>query len=451
MDGSQLKTDYPVVLRFEGLYPHQLGSYEAHRLRKGGDLSHVDRERTKLNGPPLIGPEDWASLALAEIREMTAKNFAAELEALEKRKRKKDIQRRLIEGPKQPWRPTRHGPMREVILTVNKDWFAGDLSNFFGEGENHREKEFGELAVGWLKENFGDDVIHARADRDEAAYHIHAVIMPRANVEIAKPGAKVPTATATRRMLQPSIHPLIKDYEAAQDSVGHWFKDLGLVRGERTAAASRDARENGEERPKRRYHAKTWKWRAEQEQRLLAERQALDLREEKLSDREGKVEEREAEAETVLAVAEGVVSGALVVETADDDAAPVLTDAPKVPDATLCEPTVETLRKRSPRGFARAANAFERAWFRLFGEARKKAKAEAQAKVTGAMAQIEKADAKIVEATRHLPREVRETIAGIRQTIPAILSRLERRNGGMQRDDDGSRDERKDRGDGEKF
>ena len=46
MDGSNIKTDYPVVLRFEGLYPHQLGGYEAHRLRKGGDLSHVNRERS---------------------------------------------------------------------------------------------------------------------------------------------------------------------------------------------------------------------------------------------------------------------------------------------------------------------------------------------------------------------------------------------------------------------
>ncbi len=83
---------------------------------------------------------------------MTAENFAAELEALEKRKRKKDIERRIVEGPKQPWRPTRHGPMREVILTVNKDWFDGDMSAFFGEGGNQREEEFGELAVAWLKD-----------------------------------------------------------------------------------------------------------------------------------------------------------------------------------------------------------------------------------------------------------------------------------------------------------
>ena len=189
----------------------------------------------------------------------------------------------------------------------------------------------------------------------------------------------------------------------------------------------------GETPPKRRYHAKTWKWRAEQEQRLLAEKQALDLREEGLAEREVKVEEREAEAETVLAVAEGVASGALVVEAGDDDAAPVLAEAPKAPDAPSAEPMIEVLRKRSPSGFARAADAFGRAWSRLFGEARKTAEAEAQAGVATAMAQIAEADAKIVEASRDLPRPVRERIARTLQTIPSILSRLERRPGGVAR------------------
>ncbi|MFC3614531.1 plasmid recombination protein, partial [Lutimaribacter marinistellae] len=191
------------MLRFEGLYPHQLAGYEAHRLRKGGDLSHVDKSRSELN-QRLIGPEDWAAQALEEIREMATENFAAELESLEKRNRKKDIERRMVEGPKQPWRQTRHGPMREVILTVNKDWFEGNGAAS-GQEQKEREELFGELARVWLIKSFGDDVIHARADRDEVAYHIHAVIMPRATVEIAKPKAKVKTASATRRMLQPSI------------------------------------------------------------------------------------------------------------------------------------------------------------------------------------------------------------------------------------------------------
>ncbi|OWY04623.1 hypothetical protein B6V75_00245 [Thioclava sp. F1Mire-8] len=422
MDGSNIKTDYPVVLRFQGLYPHHLAGYEAHRLRKGGDLSHVDRSRTKLNGPPLIGPEDWAAQALAEIRDMTTENFAAELASLEKRNRKKDIERRIIEGPKQPWRATRHGPMREVILTVNKDWFDGDAA-FFGEEPASREDKFGKHAVAWLKKNFGDDVIHARADRDEAAYHIHAVIMPRATVEIAKPNAKVPTASATRRMLQPSIHPLIKDYEAAQDSVGQWFADLGLVRGERRAEEIREARKSGEKPPKRRYHAKTWKWRAEQELRLRAKAEELEAEKAALDERTARVVERENEAETVLAVAEGVASGEFIAHDSDDDE-PALIEAP---DAKPAETkTLDDLRRRSPSGFARAAGAFGRAWGRLFRQARSKATAEADARVSDAMEEIERADDALVEAALHLPLPTRTLIASIRKTIPTMLRKLER-------------------------
>ncbi len=424
MDGSNFKAGYPVVLRFQGLYPHDLSGYEAHRMRKGGDLSHVDRARTKLNGPPLIGREDWAATALAEIREMTTENFAAELESPEKRKRKKDIQRRIVEGPKQPWRPTRHGPMREVILTVNKDWFSKDAA-FFGEEQASRENEFGDHAVAWLKANFGDDVIHARADRDEAAYHIHAVIMPRATVEIAKPNAKVRTATAIRRMLQPSIHPMIENYEAAQDSVGEWFAHLGLVRGERTAAAIREARETGETPPKRRRHAKTWEWRRQEELRLKAEAKALRDERLALDARAARVQEREDEVETVLAVAEGVASGAFLPDGVDDQ--PGLIEVSVAKEASMASPTLDALRKRSPSGVARASGVFGRAWQRLFGQARVTAEAEAAAGVADAMQQVSEADELIAKAAAFLPRDTRTLIAKVRQTIPAIMRRLEQR------------------------
>jgi hypothetical protein len=128
MDGSNIKTSYPVVLRIQVIYPHHLAGYEAYRLRKGGHLSHVDRSQAELNGPPLIGRADWAATAFAEIRGMAIENFAAELESLEKRNQKKDIERRIVEGPKQPWRSTRHGPMREFILTVDKNWFEEDAA-----------------------------------------------------------------------------------------------------------------------------------------------------------------------------------------------------------------------------------------------------------------------------------------------------------------------------------
>ncbi|GGM00327.1 hypothetical protein GCM10011534_22690 [Pseudooceanicola nanhaiensis] len=36
---------HPVVLRFEGMDPRDIGGYEAHRYRKGGDLGHIDRNK----------------------------------------------------------------------------------------------------------------------------------------------------------------------------------------------------------------------------------------------------------------------------------------------------------------------------------------------------------------------------------------------------------------------
>jgi len=244
MDGTHFDTRYPVVLRFEGIGPENLAGYEKHRKRVGGDVGHI------LEKPPgpnrrLIGPEDWAAKALAEIAQIKAQNFAAELEALEKRKRKKDIQRRLAEGPHNPWRPTRHGPMREVILTANKEWFDADPAAVLDEGIDHHQRiaDFERLSIAWLKKQFGADVIHARADLDEDAYHIHAVIMPRVCVEmtrtVKKTGEK--KVIATRLMLQPSKFDVIEDYEHAQDSVGAWFSEIGLDRGEKRKEAFRQA------------------------------------------------------------------------------------------------------------------------------------------------------------------------------------------------------------------
>lgn len=169
---------HPIVLRFAGMHPGDLRGFEAHRKRKGGDLGHVDPTRSHQNRP-LIGTADWAEEAFSLLEARKAENFADELESLARRKRKKDLLRRSAEGPHDPWRPTRHGPLREVILTANKDWF--DAIEFDDNDDidfEAREKLFEERAVAWLQETFGDDVIHARADLDETTYHIHAVIAP---------------------------------------------------------------------------------------------------------------------------------------------------------------------------------------------------------------------------------------------------------------------------------
>ncbi|TCP58396.1 hypothetical protein EV663_1297 [Rhodovulum bhavnagarense] len=393
---------FPVVLRFEGLHPEDLGGYEAHRLRKGGDLGHVDRTRSQLNRR-LIGEADWAEQALAEIAEMRAENFAEELEALERRKRRKDLRRRLAEGPKDPWRASRHGPLREVILTANREWFEGDLSEFLGESDrNPREVAFEERAVAWLKQHFDDDVIHARADLDEQAYHIHAVIMPRATVEIKG---------ATRRMLQPSIHPMIKDYEAAQDSVGAWFAEIGLTRGERRAQAIRNALASGQEPPKQPRHVRPAEWRRQEELRLA--RKAAEVEE-----RRRKVAAREDEAQAVIDYADAVAAGRMNEDGREVAPEPVK-DAPPAP------PVFPPDRKASG-GFQRARKAFRMALRRLTARAEADARRRAEAEFAEALDSVHQAREAIAKAAQTLPQEMRARIAQALKIAAARTMRAER-------------------------
>ncbi len=102
---------HPVVLRFEGMFPADITGYEIHRKREGGDLGHIHFVSTKLPDP-IIGPKDWADKIRDEINEMKMTTFAAELEYHERRKDREAVRRRIAEGPKDPWRKTRHGPMK---------------------------------------------------------------------------------------------------------------------------------------------------------------------------------------------------------------------------------------------------------------------------------------------------------------------------------------------------
>ena len=326
---SEQGQEYPVVMRMAGMWPQNIGGFEGHRTREGGDLGHVDSTKSSRN-KRLLGTATWAQDVHDEIREMRMANFADELEKLERRRRKKEVQRRLAEGPRDPWRATRHGPMREVILTVNRKWFDDDLTEFLGEEGPTRAEQFEKLAVAWLRKEFGHDCVHARADLDEEAYHIHAVILPRAKT---KDG---------RRMLQPSVHDVIRRYEAGQDSVGDWFAaaEIGLVRGERRKQKVRDAldhnrkvreaEQRGEDDPGQmqplleyRTHVTPRKYREAKERELADASKRLDRREveakardQALDRREQSVTAREAEADAVIGLAADVAEGRI--EFADD-------------------------------------------------------------------------------------------------------------------------------------
>ncbi len=391
---------HPVVLRFEGVDPSDIGGYEAHRYRKGGDLGHIDRNKPRPRR--LLGTATWAAEARAEIELMKVETFAAELEDLNRRNRRKDLQKRRIEGPRDPWRASRHGPMRELILTANKDWFEQTESSDV-EFSTSREDLFEERAVAWLRDNFGDDVIHARADLDEQAYHIHAVILPRATVR--KYGTEC-------RVLQPSIHPLIKDYEAAQDSVGEWFSEIGLVRGEKRKQVIRDALNDGRTPPINPRHVRPAEWRAKEEQRLAEKAVEVETR-------ERDVVEREDDAATVLAFAEAVAAGEI-----DTDGRPVKTaNASQSPET---QPPV----KKATLGFATARKAFRAVAKRLGARAEEKA----QERIASEVAEIRAADEIILEIARAFPQAQRERIAKIRRNLTAKIMALDPRTKGRSKE-----------------
>ena len=396
--------EYPVVLRFEGMDPSDIGGYEAHRYRKGSDLGHIDRNMPRPRR--LLGTETWAAEARAEIELMKLEPFAAELADLDRRNRRKDIEKRRIEGPRDPWRTSRHGPMRELILTANKEWFdhTGSSDVIFS---NAREQAFESRAVAWLLDTFGEDVIHARADTDEQAYHIHAVIMPRATVN--KYGTEC-------RVLQPSIHPLIKDYEAAQDSVGKWFSEIGLVRGEKRKQAIRDALNNGRKPPVNPRHVRPAEWRAKEEQRLAEKAAEVGLR-------ERDVVEREDDAATVLAFADAVAEGEI-----DTNGRPA-----KSAGASRNPQTQPPPIKKTTFGFVAARKAFRAVAKRLAARAEEKARREAEKQIASEIAEIKAADEIILEIARALPQNQRERIAQIRRTLTAKIMALDPRTKGRSK------------------
>jgi hypothetical protein len=332
----RMKSEHPVVLRFAEMFPSALARYEMHATRKGGNLDHIDPIRSGSNRL-LIGGSDWRAKLEQEIDAATAANLAAELEALRRRKRWKEIDQRLRQGKEPPWRASTGGPLREVILTAHRAWFA----DADADTPETRAQRFEAQAIKWLQSRFGDAVVHARADHDEMTYHIHAILAPWAEKNSVRRGSQ--------RLLQPSSNPLLKNYEAAQDDVGEFFAILGLKRGKRRAEKRREIAERIVERERKRAnlvanggcvpddlsadqdprppdpvrHKPTPVWWAEEQERLLqtAMRQARARRRAEddarvladrsiaLARRESQLASREADAQEVLDTAEAIASG----------------------------------------------------------------------------------------------------------------------------------------------
>ncbi|KIN64896.1 putative Pre (Mob) type recombination enzyme [Sulfitobacter noctilucicola] len=225
-----------------------------HDHRNGGDLSHVDLDASELNEVLHCEPK-WQDTIKTEVAAAKRNNFRERMEALRKKGRKAEREALIAEGESDPWRRCSGGPLREGILTVNKEWFGGT-----GQAEWDAEKvaAFKKAAMDFLLKHFpAGQLRYANAHHDEEAFHIHFVAVVWTEKVTANRGLQV--------LLQASLNPLLKNYERAQDLAGEAFAPLGIARGERRAEARRVAKETGKDVPEKRRHIPPSEWRADQQ------------------------------------------------------------------------------------------------------------------------------------------------------------------------------------------
>lgn len=250
---------FPIVFRLEGLHPKDIWRILMHDRRRGGDLSHVDPAATPFN-ERLLGEPDWDLKLKSEIRAAQEGNFAEKIRALEAKSRKKEAEKIKVLGLSDPWNYCSEGPLREGIITVNKDWFGGAGIAKWDKG---KVAEFKARAMDFLQESFPNGQLrYASGHADEEAFHIHFVV--------AVWREKVSKHSGRQLLLQASANPLIARYETAQDLAGEAFAPLGITRGERRAEAARAAKAAGQQPPEKRAHVPPSQWRA----KLLADAQA---------------------------------------------------------------------------------------------------------------------------------------------------------------------------------
>jgi len=264
---SVLLNAAPIVLRFQGLRPGDLGKFRMHDRRAGGDLAHVDRATNNRNRIE-FGAPDWVSDLRLEIAQVQRSNLDQELKALRAKHRMKEASAREQRWHCDPWRHSKEGPLREGILTVNKAWFGG---TGIGTWDEARVEAFRAAALDFLKLHFpGGQLRFVSSHSDEEAFHLHFVVAIWHARQTANRGRQI--------TLQPSANPLIADYEHAQDLAGAHFARIGLERGERRAEGCRVAKAAGQEPPAPRRHVPPSEWRRAEIRRGKERATALEER-----------------------------------------------------------------------------------------------------------------------------------------------------------------------------
>jgi hypothetical protein len=143
-----------------------------------------------------------------------------------------------------------------------------------------------------------------------------------------------------------------------------------------------------------------------------------------LTERSRDVDRREAQADVIIEAAEAIAAGKIDIEVSMPPDRDGTSPSAAKPRFSFTGIVAAALRKRSPSGLARAAEAFGAAWVRL----REKAKIAADASIERDRAEIARADEMIVEAAQSLPSAQRARVAKARRLVPTLLERLGRGN-----------------------
>lgn len=99
---AKSERQYPIVLRFKPMFPHDIAGYVLHEERKGRGSKHCEPGMRMLNRLTLMGDADWRERFEKKYELARLSNLAEELEALKALGRKKDWSDRGNAGPLDP-------------------------------------------------------------------------------------------------------------------------------------------------------------------------------------------------------------------------------------------------------------------------------------------------------------------------------------------------------------
>lgn len=287
-----------LVLRVQRRTLEDIPGFAMHESRTGGNLRHVDPERTKRNRV-LVGSGHPARDLFAAFKDLAATNFEEEVKALRKSRGKKAAASREAKGPQKPYDPKNNRPWTEVLVSASPQYFSPN-GEPPGQWNEQRIEAFIQRVHDVLTEKFGDGVVHLSIHLDEETVHAHAAILPivektskrrgrqrlvshRSHPEFFTPDVPKnalvdalgnPLEGLARREKRLELQAdVITGFERFQDSTGAAFADLGIERGERHAERRRVDRFLGAEPDPAPVHRTTKEWRDLQAAELSRQQQ----------------------------------------------------------------------------------------------------------------------------------------------------------------------------------